>query len=70
MTSNVQQNLIETRVQEFGGSLQNKQTLRRILKYLFEHAEKGNWASNKLEDEWGFTQDYSGGQDWGNEITN
>lgn len=59
--------LIEERVNEFHGSLENKQTLRRILKYLFDHAEKGNWASNKLEDEWGFTQDYTN-HDFGNEI--
>ena len=48
------QTLIDERVRECTGNLQNKQTLRKVLTGLFEKAEVNNWASNKLEDEWGF----------------
>lgn len=53
-----QHNLIETRVKEFKGSLQNRQALRRTLTGLFERSQVGNRAYYELEDRWGFVGSY------------
>ena len=53
MITEVQKRLIEERVAEVS-DLHAKQTLRSILTNLFEKAKINNWASNELEEKWGF----------------
>ena len=57
------QTLIEERVAEYQGSLQNKQTLRKTLTRLMENAQLGNRAYYELVDTWGMTNDYNENDD-------
>ena len=61
MQEQIEQIVEEHNQRVYGGAMpvENKQTLRNRITFLFKHASPDNWAWHMLQSEFGFSGDYT-----------